>query len=125
MSEINERSIQGLLNLFKDDPDGASFIRESLQTFSTYAAAIFRMETYMLTQGDDPTKASELSRLDESRSRAHDAVIASIENLNYVCEKNNIPPIYNGTVARERPYRVEIADAVLLYVQKVMEYRTR
>lgn len=125
MSEINEVSIQELFNLIKEDPDGTSFVRESLQTFSTYSAAIFRMEMYKLTQGVDPSEASELSRLDESRSRAHDAVIAGVENLNYVCDKNKIPPIYNGTVARERPYRVEIADAVLLYVQKVMENRTR
>ena len=125
MNEINENSIQGLFNVFIDEPDGTSFIRESLQTFSSYSAAIFRMETYKLSQGDDPSETSELSRLDESRSNAHEAVIASIKNLNHICEVNKIPPIYKGTVAPEHPYRVEIADAVLLYVQKVMENRTR
>lgn len=35
----------------------------------------------------------------------------------------NLEPIYAGTVSKERPYRREVANAVLDYLQSVIENR--
>ena len=32
----------------------------------------------------------------------------------------NIPPDYDGTVSYEQPYRRQVADAVLNYVQEII-----
>ena len=124
MHGINSISIGQLQKKYAVDADVRIFLQDSLLTFSTYAATIYQMEIYMILAGND-VDPDERARLDEKRTNAHNAVIASIVNLNRICEKNGIAPIYAGTVSTNRPHRVEIADAVLAYVHGVLEKRVR
>ena len=40
--------------------------------------------------------------------------------LNRIASMTNIPPDYDGTVSYEQPYRRQVADAVLNYVQEII-----
>ena len=40
--------------------------------------------------------------------------------MNRMAEEASLPPLYDGVVSEERPYRRELADAVLAFVREVM-----
>lgn len=124
MHEINRISIEQLQKKYAADADARTFLQDALLAFSKYTAAIYQMEIHMILAGND-VDPDEHARLDEKRTNSHNAVIASIENLNRICEKNGITPVYAGTVSINRPHRVEIADAVLAYVHGILENRVR
>ena len=54
---------------------------------------------------------------DKTRTRCHNAVIAQVNCLNRLAEEAGIPPLYDGVVSEERPYRRQVADAVLDFVR--------
>lgn len=37
--------------------------------------------------------------------------------------KNTLPPFYDGKVSQDRPYRREVANGVLQYVEKIVKNR--
>ncbi|MDD4096467.1 MAG: DUF3232 domain-containing protein, partial [Oscillospiraceae bacterium] len=113
------------LHIVRRDPSIANFIQDQLLTFPAYASAIYQSEIYLAVIGKDSGDINEAERLDKKRTHAHNAVIASLDALNQLCEKNGIPPVYDGTVSESRPFRVEIADAVLAYIYEVIDKRTR
>ena len=43
--------------------------------------------------------------------------------LNRLAEKNTLPPFYDGKVSQDRPYRREVANGVLQYVEKIVKNR--
>ena len=43
--------------------------------------------------------------------------------LNRLAEKENIPAVYEGIVSEDRPYRRELADAVLEYIRDIIKNR--
>jgi site-specific DNA-cytosine methylase len=57
-----------------------------------------------------------VSKLDKMRTVNHNSVIANVNLLNRLAEKNGLQPVYDGIVSEERPYRREIANDVLDYV---------
>lgn len=123
---IDQTSIALLQKRFLGDSstEDLSFLHESLLAFSKYAAAIYQLEVYMILNGKD-ADPDERESLDKVRTHAHESVIRHIEPLNGFCKKYGIPPVYAGTVSEARPFRVEIADAVLSYVNDVLEKRVR
>lgn len=40
--------------------------------------------------------------------------------LNRMAKSQNLPPFYDGVVSEERPYRREVANAVLEYVEETI-----
>ncbi len=125
MPQINRSGLEKLLHIVRRDPSIANFIQDQLLTFPAYASAIYQSEIYLAVIGKDSEDINEAERLDKKRTHAHNAVIASLDALNQLCEKNGIPPVYDGTVSESRPFRVEVADAVLAYVHEVIDKRTR
>ena len=125
MPQINRSGLERLLHIVRRDPSIANFIQDQLLTFPAYASAIYQSEIYLAVIGKDSEDINEAERLDKKRTHAHNAVIASLDALNQLCEKNGIPPVYDGTVSESRPFRVEVADAVLAYVHEVIDKRTR
>jgi len=61
--------------------------------------------------------------LDKQRTMRHNSVITSVNILNRLAQKEGLPLVYNGIVSEERPYRRELADAVLNYIEKVIKNR--
>lgn len=125
MPQINRSGLEKLLQIGRRDPTIAYFLQDQLLTFPAYASAIYQSEIYLSVIGKDSGDINEAERLDKKRTHAHNAVITSVDALNQLCEKNGIPPVYDCTVSESRPFRVEIADAVLAYVHEVLEKRTR
>lgn len=72
---------------------------------------------------DSATYRSEYSSRDRTRSINHNAVIAQVGFLNRLAEEAGLPPFYDGVVSEERPYRRELANAVLGFVEEVIQYR--
>lgn len=127
MSSFNEGSIQLLIENFYDDKEAIMLIQDCLLSFSKYHASIYRMETYTKLFGYSNTDKEEYQQevisLDKDRTASHNRVISSISILNRLCEKNNIPLIYNGVISEEKPYRREIADACLAYISIILQKR--
>ena len=64
-----------------------------------------------------------VSKLDKMRTVTHNSVLANVNVLNRLAAKNSLPPVYDGIVSEERPYRREVANAVLAYVEKIIKNR--
>ena len=127
MIKITESSIQLLIEKFKDDKEAIMLIKDCLLSFSKYHASIYRMETYMKLFGygntDKEDYQQEVISLDNDRTSSHNRVISSISIFNRLCEKKDIPLIYDGVVSEEKPYRREIADACLEYISAIIQKR--
>jgi hypothetical protein len=129
ISLIRTESIHALIAKNKDDTERLDFLNECLLSFSEYHACIYKAETWKKLYGyhnmpkDD--FQTQYAGLDRSRSLCHDAVIGNIGILNRLCQEHNIPPVYAGPVSKERPYRVEIADAVLDFVETAVKNRPK
>ena len=62
----------------------------------------------------------EIGEMDRRRTSSHNAVISNISLLNRLAEQAGLPPVYEGVISREQPYRRQIADDVLDYVRDVI-----
>jgi len=126
---IHKESIQKLINNHKDDIETLNLIKNCLSSFGEYHARIYKMETWLSMYGyhNMPKEdyQNDMTGLDKSRSVAHNTVISNIGILNRLCDQNNISPVYEGIVSVERPHRVEIADAVLAYVEEIVTQRRK
>jgi len=65
----------------------------------------------------------KVTELDSSRTRKHNSILTGIKIMNRLAEKQNLEPVYDGVVSEERPYRREVANAVLEYVEQVIKDR--
>ena len=74
---------------------------------------------------DRETYREEIPYLDGIRTAKHNAVISNVKLLNRLAEQVGLEPFYTGTVSEERPYRTELADAVLLFVREIIENRIK
>ncbi len=61
--------------------------------------------------------------MDKSRTTNHNSVLGNVNLLNRLANMNNLPPVYDGIVSHDRPYRREVANAVLEYVEKIVKSR--
>lgn len=52
---------------------------------------------------------------------SHDSILGNVNLLNRLAERNNLPLVYDGIVSHERPYRREVANAVLEYVENLIK----
>ena len=122
-------SIILLIEKNTSDMELLNLIEECLLSFDEYHASIYKMETWCKLYGYRNTSKEDyrtkLTELDKSRSICHNSVISNIKILNRLCLQQNIPVVYEGIVSEERPYRVEIADSVLAYVEKVSANRLK
>lgn len=127
---INETSIGLLRDKYKDDSEIIVLIQDCLFSFENYHTCIYHLETYkkLFSHNITNSKADfqqNLLSLDQARTLAHNSVISNINILNRLCEQNSLPLFYEGTVSKERPYRVEIADAILAYMEEAIKNRKK
>lgn len=122
--ELNQNVINTLIRIYASDEDAYDLICEALKSFQDYHAAIFEMEsmkTLLSAKGEDVEKYQHsIQELDLSRTACHNAVLANVNILNRLAENANLPPVYNGVVSEEHPYRKMVADAVLGYVHNII-----
>ena len=124
---ISKEDLYKLFEIAFDDSELLSMIEDCLKTFEEYHQAIYEMETWVKLYNHNNVQQKEyqekVSEMDSRRRNCHNAVLASVNILNRIATQFNIDLIYNGTVSEDTPYRREVADAVLGYVESVVAER--
>ena len=119
--------LEALVTAERNNPDMSQVIRDTIRSFSDYHAAIYHMETEMMLlreeMGDRETYRQTVSSLDSVRTNAHNLVISQVGLLNRVAQRAGLPPVYDGEVSEKKPYRRELANAVLAWVEAVIRNR--
>lgn len=121
-----ENTINKLIEIYKGDEKFLKIIERSISTFEEYHSDIFKMELWMKIYSNSITGQEykdNVSKLDKMRTVTHNSVLANVNLLNRLAEKNSLPPVYDGTVSEERPYRREVANAALEYVENIIKNR--
>lgn len=121
---VNIETLNGLISHFKDDSDDIAAIVHAMELFEDYHHAICRLEitrrlfAFKAIEGD--AYRAETTERDRLRTVNHNAVIAQVNLLNRMAEEAELPPFYDGVVSQERPYRRQLADAILEFVREVI-----
>ena len=127
MAAVKNETLDGLIRYLMDDNDDLDMIVKAIETFESYHQAIYQSELarrlFSCKAIDSDTYRSEYSRRDKTRNVNHNAVIAQVGFLNRLAEEAGLPPFYDGVVSEERPYRRELANAILGYVEEVIRNR--
>ena len=99
---------------------------QPITSFEEYHSAIFKMELWMKVFSNTVSGSEyqeNVSLMDKSRTTNHNSVLGNVNLLNRLANMNNLPPVYDGIVSHDRPYRREVANAVLEYVEKIVKNR--
>jgi len=114
-----------LIEVNKDNTERLDTILECVQAFEDYHSAIFEMEMKMKIYGNSSGAdyRDMVSELDSNRTNNHNAMLVRVNILNRMAEQANLPLVYAGTVSEEKPFRREVADAVLAFVERVILQR--
>ena len=127
--QVNSETVKSLISLHAGESDLIEIILEAQNSFEKYHQAIYDLEIRrdLHVRGAMDTEAYRelIPQLDEIRSQRHNAVINNVRILNRLAEQDGLKPFYEGTVSEERPYRTQLADAVLLYVREIIESRVK
>ena len=121
---VNIDTLDRIMKFFHDDDDTMDMIVKSLETFESYHHAIYSLEItrklYSCGAIDADKYRDETLFRDRTRTVNHNALLSQVNFLNRLAEEAGLPPFYEGVVSEERPYRREVADAVLEYVRQVI-----
>lgn len=120
---MNRKALDNLIQACKADSELLEIIQDALRSFEEYHTAIYSMEIRkQLLAGtvDALQYQEEIGEMDRRRTSSHNAVISNISLLNRLAEQAGLPPVYEGVISREQPYRRQIADAVLDYVRDII-----
>lgn len=127
MCKINYETINKLIATYQEDKDMLDILYSSLKSFEEYHSVIFDMETWMKVFSyksvDKEEYQSKVTDMDRRRTMCHNSVLSSVNILNRIAVKENLPLVYDGIVSEERPYRREVANAVLEYVENIVKNR--
>ena len=124
---LNTETLQKLFTLTGDDDELRQWVDDALQSFSAYHAAIYRAETWKkLYAGavDAETYRKTVTEQDHQRTACHNALLAQVSFLNKLAAQKGLAPVYDGVVSEERPYRRQVANAVLAFVESVIANRS-
>lgn len=124
---INAETISKLISIYAEDTEFLDILHSSLKSFEEYHSAIYEMETWMRIYSynsvDKEEYQSRVADMDKCRTACHNSVLISVNVLNRLAVKENLPLVYEGIVSEERPYRREVANAVLAYVENIIKNR--
>ena len=96
-------------------------------TFESYHRAIYELEVKQrLNSGgamEGEAYREMIARLNKTRTISHNALLMRVNILNRIAAEVNFQLFYEGVVSEERPYCREVADAVLVYIRKIIAER--
>lgn len=122
--KANGETIKKLILAFRDDSEMLELLEDALHSFQEYHAAIYTLELKKQLYAGGGMEADAyramVTELDRSRTSHHNAVLVQVNVLNRMAKSQNLPPFYDGVVSEERPWRREVANAVLEYVEEVI-----
>lgn len=124
---FNVESLEKLIRIHRGDKETLDMIYDIFKSFEEYHSRIINMEMKIKLYSTEVLEREEyqsmVTELDKSRTMQHDSLLTGVNVLNRLAAMKNIEPIYDGTVSKERPYRREVANAVLDFLQSVIENR--
>jgi hypothetical protein len=120
---IDQNALRRLIRAAEGDDDVLDLVAEAITGFADYHRAVVVGETCKLVYGG--ISRGKAIEADSRRSQEHDRAISKVAMLNRLALERDIELVYDGTVSREQPYRVEIAEAMFVYMRTVVEKRTR
>lgn len=129
MSEPNFHAdmLEKLMAVYGDNPGALNMIRECLRSFSAYHAAIVEMEVWLKLYNYGNTDRADYQdkrvSLDKARTVCHNTVLSSMNILNRMAMQAGLEPVYDGTISEERPYRRQVANAALAYLEDIIRER--
>lgn len=126
-SKLHGENLQKLIEVSRADNDALEFINDCIKSFEAYHASIMEMEFWLRlydhkTLGREAYEDGLVSR-DKARTSSHNAVLSSLRALNRMAERSGVEPIYDGMISEERPYRRLAANAVLAYLEEMIQER--
>jgi len=62
----------------------------------------------------------KVTSMDCNRMANHNNVLGNVNMLNRMAALYDLAPIYDGIVSEDRPYRRQVADSVLGFVQDII-----
>ena len=123
----NHDTISKIVERYEKDEDVLELMGQILESFQSYHAAIYKLELQMKLYShgrmDGDAYRNSIAEMDATRTINHNAVIANVRVLNRIADQYDLPPFYEGVISEERPYRRELANAVLEYVETVARNR--
>ena len=121
---VNVDTLNGILRFFRDDQETIDMVVNALEVFEDYHKAIYVLEItrrlYATGAIDADKYRHDTVERDRTRTINHSALLGQVTLLNRLAEEAGLPPFYEGTVSEERPYRREVANAVLAFVRQVI-----
>lgn len=123
---LNNDTINRLIQIFENDTMVMDTIRNTIMEFEEYHYAIYKMEHFIRFREKDMDAEEyrdKMTELDGNRTRKHNSIITGMKIMNRLAEQQNLAPVYDGVVSEERPYRREVANAVLEYVEQIIKSR--
>jgi len=127
MTDINNESLKQIISDSNNDDELKVLVYDCLESFEAYHKSIYSMEIRLALFKSKDMETDEYQEmytgLDKARRNCHNAVIRNINILNRLAEKATLAPVYDGVVSEEKPYRREVANAVLAYVETVIKER--
>ena len=121
---VNVDTLKQLVEHYHDDREMIELIIEALESFEQYHEAIYALEIrrklYAGGAMESDTYREEIPARDKTRTARHNAVLAQVNILNRMAEMAGFPLFYDGLVSGERPYRREVANAVLAFVEQII-----
>ena len=115
-----------LIEIYRDNTKVIKSIERCIMSFEEYHSSIYKMETWMKIYGNNSSKEEHkdtIANLDKSRTLQHNALLGNVNLLNRHAEKNKLPLVYDGIISHERPYRREVANSVLEYIDFTINNR--
>ena len=121
---VNNNTLNGIIKFFQDDQETLDMIVRALEIFEDYHRAIYALEItrrlYSCGAIDAETYRHDTFERDRTRTVNHNALLGQVTFLNRLAEEAGLPLFYEGVVSEERPYRREVADAILEFVRQVI-----
>lgn len=115
-----------LIEIYRDNTKVIKSIERCIMSFEEYHSSIYKMETWMKIYVNNSSKEEHkdtIANLDKSRTLQHNALLGNVNLLNRLAEKNKLPLVYDGIISHERPYRREVANSVLEYIDFTINNR--
>ena len=125
-NSFNLTAFEKMVQHYKNDNEALEMIYDVLCSFEEYHTKIINMEAkIMIYSGalDSNEYQKMVTELDKNRTIQHNSVLTGVNILNRLAEQVGLDPVYDGVVSKDRPFRREVANAVLDYLQSIIEKR--
>lgn len=125
---LNQTVLSKLFLFYKDDAEVLQMIEESMGVFSDYHKAVFSLEMYKkIHEGaaaQTPQYKETVMSMDRTRTVYHNSLLSNVSMLNNMAKVAGLPPVYDGIVSQERPYRRQVANAVFAFMEDIINNRS-